>query len=54
MVDHDKFRALVKQLYATVNELEAMFEVDPLNAYAAMISRISKASFWLWIMPFLN
>src|SRR5690606_26008891 len=25
MIDHDKFRALVKQLYATVNELEAMF-----------------------------
>jgi len=25
MIDHNKFRALVKQLYATVNELEAMF-----------------------------
>jgi hypothetical protein len=25
MIDHDKFRALVKQLYATVNELEGMF-----------------------------
>ncbi|OOF23732.1 hypothetical protein BZJ17_02825 [Salinivibrio sp. IB574] len=25
MIDHDKFRTLVKQLYATVNELEAMF-----------------------------
>ena len=25
MIDHDKFRALVKQLYATVNELESMF-----------------------------
>jgi hypothetical protein len=25
MIDHDKFRALIKQLYATVNELEAMF-----------------------------
>lgn len=25
MIDHDNFRALVKQLYATVNELEAMF-----------------------------
>ena len=25
LIDHDKFRALVKQLYATVNELEAMF-----------------------------
>lgn len=25
MIDHDKFRALVKQLYATVNELEVMF-----------------------------
>ncbi|ALM52259.1 DUF6998 domain-containing protein [Halomonas huangheensis] len=25
MMDHDKFRALIKQLYATVNELEAMF-----------------------------
>lgn len=25
MIDHDKFQALVKQLYATVNELEAMF-----------------------------
>lgn len=25
MIDHDKFRALVKQLYATVNELEDMF-----------------------------
>ena len=25
MIDHDKFRILVKQLYATVNELEAMF-----------------------------
>lgn len=25
MIDHDKFRALVKQLYGTVNELEAMF-----------------------------
>lgn len=25
MIDHDKFRALVKQLYTTVNELEAMF-----------------------------
>ncbi len=25
MIDHDKFRTLVKQLYATVNELETMF-----------------------------
>jgi len=25
MIDHDKFQALVKQLYALVNELEAMF-----------------------------
>lgn len=25
MIDHDKFRILVKQLYATVNELETMF-----------------------------
>lgn len=25
MTDHDKFRALVTQLYAAVNELEAMF-----------------------------
>lgn len=25
MIDHDKFQALVKQLYATVNELEDMF-----------------------------
>lgn len=25
MIDHDKFRALIKQLYATVNELETMF-----------------------------
>ena len=25
MIDHDKFQAVVKQLYATVNELEAMF-----------------------------
>ena len=25
MIDHDKFRGLVTQLYATVNELEAMF-----------------------------
>lgn len=25
MIDHDKFRTLVKQLYATVNELEIMF-----------------------------
>lgn len=25
MIDHDKFRALIKQLYVTVNELEAMF-----------------------------
>lgn len=25
MIDHDKFRALVKQLYATVNDLETMF-----------------------------
>lgn len=25
MIDHDKFRGLVIQLYATVNELEAMF-----------------------------
>jgi hypothetical protein len=25
MIDHDKFRALVKQLYATVSELETMF-----------------------------
>ncbi|MGC8122117.1 DUF6998 domain-containing protein [Marinobacter sp. VGCF2001] len=25
MIDHGKFRALVKQLYATVNELEGMF-----------------------------
>ena len=25
MIDHDKFRGLVKQLYATVNKLEAMF-----------------------------
>ncbi|MEQ6916315.1 DUF6998 domain-containing protein [Halomonas aquatica] len=25
MIEHDKFRALVKQLYATVNELEVMF-----------------------------
>lgn len=25
MIDHDKFRALVKQLYATVKELEEMF-----------------------------
>jgi len=25
MIDHDKFRALVRQLYATVSELEAMF-----------------------------
>lgn len=25
MIDHDKFRTLVKQLYATVSELEAMF-----------------------------
>lgn len=25
MIDHDKFRALVTQLYAMVNELEAMF-----------------------------
>ncbi|MBE0435210.1 MAG: hypothetical protein IBX56_05330 [Methylomicrobium sp.] len=25
MINHDKFRTLVKQLYATVNELEAMF-----------------------------
>lgn len=25
MIDHDKFRILVKQLYATVNEPEAMF-----------------------------
>ncbi|HBN74523.1 MAG TPA: hypothetical protein DD473_01625 [Planctomycetaceae bacterium] len=25
MINHDKFQALVKQLYATVNELEAMF-----------------------------
>lgn len=26
MIDHAKFRQLVKQLYATVNELETMFE----------------------------
>jgi hypothetical protein len=25
MIDHNKFQALVKQLYATVNELEALF-----------------------------
>ncbi|WP_447957651.1 DUF6998 domain-containing protein [Vreelandella sp. EE7] len=25
MIDHDKFQALVKQLYATVEELQAMF-----------------------------
>lgn len=25
MIDHDKFRALVEQLYATVNELEDIF-----------------------------
>ncbi|PKM30943.1 MAG: hypothetical protein CVV07_06565 [Gammaproteobacteria bacterium HGW-Gammaproteobacteria-11] len=25
MMDHDKFRTLVKQLYVTVNELEALF-----------------------------
>jgi len=25
MIDHNKFRALVKQLYGTVNELEGMF-----------------------------
>lgn len=25
MIDHDKFRTLVKQLYATVSDLEAMF-----------------------------
>lgn len=25
MIDHDKFRTLVKQLYATVNELQEMF-----------------------------
>jgi hypothetical protein len=25
MINHDKFRALVQQLYATVNELEGMF-----------------------------
>lgn len=25
MIDHDKFQALVTQLYATVNELESMF-----------------------------
>ena len=25
MIDHDKFQALVKQLYSTVNELESMF-----------------------------
>ena len=25
MIDHDKFQTLVKQLYATVNELETMF-----------------------------
>jgi|TARA_R110001592_G_scaffold54284_1_gene166139 hypothetical protein len=25
MIEHDKFRALVKQLYITVNELEVMF-----------------------------
>ena len=26
MIDHDKFRDLIKQLYSTVNELESMFE----------------------------
>ena len=25
MIDHEKFQSLVKQLYATVNELEQMF-----------------------------
>ena len=25
MIDHDKLKTLVKQLYATVNELETMF-----------------------------
>lgn len=25
MIDHDRFRALVRELYATVNELETMF-----------------------------
>lgn len=25
MIDHDKFRTLLKQLYATVSELETMF-----------------------------
>lgn len=45
MIDHDTFRALVKQLYTTVNELETMFPGKHFTPDGHMVGSLGECLF---------